>query len=60
MTSLKEIRKGSGYSQEKLASLLGIKQQQYARYEKGINKITLEMFLKVLDACHLSIEIKKK
>lgn len=60
MITLKEIRKSSGYSQEQLAALLGIKQQQYARYENGINKISLEMFLKILTACNYKLKLKKE
>lgn len=60
MTSLKEIRKIKGYTQQQLANLLGIKQQQYARYEREINKISLEMFLKIIDVCECEIKIIKK
>lgn len=58
--NLKEIRKNKGYTQKEIAKLLEIPQQQYSRYETGINKIPLEMFLKIIDACHLKIEIKEK
>ena len=58
--SIKEIRKSRGYSQKKLASMLGIASCTLAHYESGIRKITLEMFLKIIDVCHYEIELKKK
>ena len=60
MMNLKEIRKSCGYTQTELANILGIKQQQYSRYESGTNKITLDMYLKILDVCGYEIELKKK
>ncbi len=48
------------FSQQELASKLGIAPCTLAHYESGIRKITLEMFLKILDACHLKIKIQKK
>ncbi len=56
---LKEIRINSGFTQMELAKKLGIKQQQYSRYENYINKIPLEKFLKMLDVCKIKIELKK-
>lgn len=34
-----EIRKEQGYSQKEIAELLNTTQQQYAKYEKGIQEI---------------------
>ena len=59
MKTLKEIRKSAGLSQIELAKKIKITQQQYSRYEVGINKIPLEMFLKILDACHYKIKLEK-
>ena len=59
MINLKEIRKSCGYTQKELAKKVGLMQQQYSRYETNTNKITLEMFLKIIEICHLKIEIKK-
>lgn len=60
MINLNEIRKASGLTQKELASKLGIKQQQYSRYENNITKITLETFLKILEICNFKFEIKPK
>ncbi len=60
MINLKEIRINSGLTQKELASQLGIKQQQYSRYEVGENDITLKMFLKILEICHLKFIIQEK
>lgn len=59
MISLKEIRKASGFSQQELADKLGIKQQQYSLYETGIRKISLELFLKMLEICKYKFTITK-
>ena len=60
MIDLKEIRKSCGLSQQELASKLGITQQQYSRYETNTNKISLDMFLKILDICNYKIILQKK
>ena len=39
MINLKEIRKSASLTQTDLAEKLGMKQQQYQRYEKGKNDI---------------------
>lgn len=38
---LAEIRREKGLSQRAVAAQLGIPQQQYSRYEKGVNEIPL-------------------
>lgn len=60
MINLKEIRKSCGFSQQELASKLGITQQQYSRYETNTNKIFLEMFLKIVSVCGLELKLEKK
>ena len=60
MKTIKEIRKSAGFTQKEIAKKLGVTQQQYSRYEIGINKITLEMFLKIIEVCHYKMTIEKK
>ncbi len=60
MMSLKEIRKSKGYTQKELASKLGISDSTLAHYETGIRRITLEMFLKILDVCEYEIKLEEK
>ncbi len=60
MTDIKIIRKSKGLTQKELADLLGMKQQQYQRYESGKNEISLKLFIKILDVCHMKIKIIKK
>lgn len=60
MMNLKELRKQSKLTQKELSKLPGITQQQYSRYETNINKIPLEMFLKIVEVCNLKLDIKKK
>lgn len=60
MINLKKLRKSKKLTQTELANLLGIKQQQYLRYEKGRNDIPLKMFLKILDVCDYKIKLVKK
>lgn len=60
MIDLKEIRKEAHLTQTQLASKLGIKQQQYSRYEIEENQVPLKMFLKILEICNYEFKIKKK
>ena len=60
MKTLKEIRKSASLTQKEIAKKLGVTQQQYSRYEIGVNKITLEMFLKIVEVCHYKIKLEKK
>lgn len=60
MINLKQIRKSCGYTQKELAKKLGISDSTLAHYETGIRKITLEMFLKILDVCNYKMKIEEK
>ena len=60
MIKLKEIRKSCNMTQENLAKLLQITQQQYSRYETDSNKISLEMFLKIVEVCNYDIKLVKR
>ena len=37
--NMRRIRKQRGYSQEELAEILNTTQQQYSKYENGVNEI---------------------
>jgi len=60
MISLKEIRKSVGLTQKELAKKLGIADCTLAHYESGLRKITLEMFLQIVDICNLEIDLIEK
>jgi len=42
---LRDLREDADKTQTDIANVLGIKQQQYARYESGINEIPLHYFI---------------
>ena len=60
MVNLKEIRKKKGLTQKELANLLGIKQQQYARYESGVTKLSVDVLEKIIDICEYKLKLVKK
>lgn len=60
MIDLKKMRKSRGYTQKDIANFLGIKQQQYARYETKVTKITLEYAEKIASICNYKILLKKQ
>lgn len=60
MINLKVIRKSMGLTQKELAQKLGIADSTLAHYETGIRKVTLEMFLKILEACNYEMKIEEK
>ena len=42
---LKDLREDADKNQTQIAEYLGMKQQQYARYERGIQEIPLHHFI---------------
>ena len=42
---LRDLREDTDKTQADIAAVLGIKQQQYARYENGTNEIPLHYFI---------------
>ena len=42
---LRDMREDADKTQTDIANVLGIKQQQYARYESGTNEIPLHYFI---------------
>lgn len=53
---LKELREDRDLKQEKIANFLGMKQQQYSRYEIGINEIPFEYVVKLAKFYNVSID----
>ncbi len=46
-TRLKELRVEKGYTQQKIADMLNIRQQSYIRYEYGTGEPSLETLVKI-------------
>ena len=44
---IRELREGAKYTQEYVASYLGISQTMYARYERAANELPLRQFIKL-------------
>ena len=53
---LKEIREDNDLKQEDVARALGIKQQQYSEYERGVVLISIEKLDKLADFYNTSID----
>lgn len=54
-TEIKRIRKDLGMSQMKLAEKVGVSFQQIQKYEKGVNKISMEMIQRIAMAFGISV-----
>jgi transcriptional regulator with XRE-family HTH domain len=52
---IKRIRKDLGMSQMKLAEEVGVSFQQIQKYEKGVNKISMEMIQRIAMALGISV-----
>ena len=50
------VREKRGITQKKLSALIGIKQQQYARYEKGINIMPITYLYKICKELDISAD----
>lgn len=55
-TRLKELRKQNNLSQNTISSILGLKQQQYSRYEIGLRDMPLDKLIKLADYYGTSID----
>ena len=53
---LKTMRERKGKSQKEIADLLEVKQQQYSKYELGINSIPIEKLCKLADYYETSVD----
>ncbi len=52
---IRELRKAENYTQEQVAGQLGISRQKYARIEKGINNITLDILTKIAEVLNVTV-----
>lgn len=53
---LKELREDRDINQKEVANFLGMKQQQYSRYEIGINEIPFEYVVKLAKFYDVSLD----
>lgn len=54
---IRELRRSSGISQMKLAEMVGVSYQQIQKYEKGVNKISIERLREISDALNVPINL---
>lgn len=53
---LKELRVENGLSQQRVADILGVKQQSYARYELGTGEPSLQTLIKLTRIFYVSAD----
>lgn len=53
---LEKLRKENGLTQQQMATLLGIKQPSYARYEDGTTEPNLERLIIIADTFDVSVD----
>ena len=53
---IKDLREDNDKSQAEIALLLGMKQQQYARYESGVQEIPLHHFITLAKYYNVSLD----
>ena len=53
---LKDLREDADKNQSEIAELLGMKRQQYARYESGAQEIPLHHFIKLAWFYNVSLD----
>ncbi len=53
---LKELRQESKLSQQEIASILEIRQQQYSRYESGTRELPIHLLVKLADFYEVSTD----
>ena len=44
---LKELRHQNSYSQADIALILGIRQEQYSKYESGVRELPIHLLLRI-------------
>jgi len=58
---IKELRKEKSLTQEQLAASCGTTRQTLSKLEKGnIDKVSLQLFIKVLETLNYELEIEEK
>lgn len=53
---LRDMREDADMSQTQVATILGIQQTVYSRYERGFQTIPLELLLKLADFYNVSLD----
>ncbi len=53
---LKESRKAAGYTQEQIAQIMGMTQQQYSRFENGIYELNYAQLVKLCNLYDISAD----
>ena len=53
---LKQLRREMGYTQEKVAMLLGVDRRTYSAYENGVNALTAQTLIKLSKIYSASID----
>lgn len=53
---LRDLREDADKNQSEIAELLGMKRQQYARYESGVQEIPLHHFIKLAWFYNVSLD----
>ena len=53
---LKQARKNNGYTQEKIAELLGISQKHYSEVERGITGLSVKNLIDLSDILSVSLD----
>ena len=53
---IKDIREDNDKSQTEIATLLGMKQQQYARYESGVQEMPLHHIIALAKYYNISLD----
>ncbi|MBR2443968.1 MAG: helix-turn-helix transcriptional regulator [Clostridia bacterium] len=53
---IKDMREDSDKTQEEIATILGIKRQQYARYESGMQEIPLHHLITLARFYNVSLD----
>ena len=52
---IKTLRTAKGFTQEQIADKTGISRQKYARIEKGVNNITLDILSKIATVLNVTV-----